>query len=241
MKGTLVKVIAGGIILSSIPQMGVHDPEVKASGSKIQSTESLTGDDFTLITQKVSSSGRKETDLEEVQKNLQKLGYYAVQTMTGNYDSPTKEAIRDFQSDYGLTITGTANEQSRKAIEHAVVKQNLITDTKNYLGVPYVWGGTTPSGFDCSGFVYYMFNKHGVDMPRDTSAGLYTKGEFVSQPELQPGDLVFYSVDSDEVTHVGFYIGKNEWISATSSKGIAIYSLGNSYWSDYYEGAKRIY
>ncbi|SEU10039.1 peptidoglycan endopeptidase LytF/peptidoglycan endopeptidase LytE [Salinibacillus kushneri] len=188
-----------------------------------------------------SSSPQNESNLELVQKGLQKLGYYAVQTMTGSYDNPTKEAIRDFQSDYGLSVTGTADDKTKTAIEHAVLKQDLMKDTKNYLGVPYLWGGTTPSGFDCSGFVYYMFNKHGVDMPRDTAAGLFTKGTSVSQSALQPGDLVFYAVNSNRITHVGFYIGDNQWISATSSKGIAIYSLDNSYWSKYYEGAKRIY
>ncbi|WP_010098702.1 C40 family peptidase [Ornithinibacillus scapharcae] len=183
-----------------------------------------------------------EVGLQEVQASLQKLGYYAVPTITGTYDSPTTTAIKNFQADYGLTVTGKIDSKTTTAIEHAVVKQALIKDTKNYLGVPYLWGGTTPSGFDCSGFVYFMFNKHGVDMSRNTSAGLYKQGQAVSQSDLQPGDLVFYSTSaSGSITHVGFYIGDNQWVSATNSKGIAIYSLDNPYWVKYYVGAKRIY
>ncbi len=121
------------------------------------------------------------------------------------------------------------------------VKQAIVNDSVNYLGVPYLWGGETPRGFDCSGFVYYMFNKHGVDMKRVTSGDYYKMGTTVSKANLEPGDLVFFGVNQPGVvSHVGFYMGNNEYISATSSNGIAIYSLDNPYWSKYYMGAKRV-
>ncbi|RKQ14953.1 LysM peptidoglycan-binding domain-containing protein [Oceanobacillus bengalensis] len=177
-----------------------------------------------------------------VQKNLKTLGYYALPTMTGNYDNITTQAIQNFQKDYGLPINGKADAKTSTAIEHAVVKDGLVKDTANYLGIPYLWGGTTTSGFDCSGFIYYMFNKHGVDMPRNTSAGLYQQGQAVQTSALQPGDLVFFAVNtSGSISHVGFYLGDNQWVSATTSKGIAVYSMDNSYWSKYYVGAKRVY
>jgi peptidoglycan endopeptidase LytF len=121
------------------------------------------------------------------------------------------------------------------------VKLAIVEDSKNYLGIPYVWGGETTSGFDCSGFLYFMFNKHGVDMPRVTSGDYYKMGTSISKAELEPGDLVFFGVNvPGVVSHVGFYMGDNQYISATSSKGIAIYSLDNPYWSKYYMGAKRV-
>ncbi|WP_232329112.1 LysM peptidoglycan-binding domain-containing protein [Metabacillus litoralis] len=182
------------------------------------------------------------TSLQTVQKNLQTLGYYAVPTMTGSYDTATTQAIKTFQGDYGLSVTGKVDQATNTAIEHAIVKKTLIKDTKNYLGVPYQWGGTSPSGFDCSGFVYYMFNQHGIDSSRNTSAGLYKTGTAIAKNQLQPGDLVFFAVNTTgTITHVGFYMGDNQFISATSSKGIAAYTMDNSYWGKYYVGAKRVY
>ncbi|MBM6619177.1 LysM peptidoglycan-binding domain-containing protein [Bacillus suaedaesalsae] len=119
--------------------------------------------------------------------------------------------------------------------------QALLQDSKNYLGVRYVWGGESPSGFDCSGFVYFMFNKHGFDFPRQTSGDYYKMGTAVSKANLQPGDLVFFGVNTPGVvSHVGFYMGDGKYISATSSSGIAIVSMDNVYWSKYYMGAKRV-
>ncbi|GGE57073.1 peptidoglycan endopeptidase LytF [Pullulanibacillus camelliae] len=189
-----------------------------------------------------TTASTASADLQAVQKDLQTLGYYTVTTMTGSYDNPTTEALKNVQKDYGLPVTGTADQATKTVIAHALVKHDLVKDTKNYLGVPYLWGGTTPKGFDCSGFVYYMFNQHGVSMSRNTSAGLYTTGTAVSSAQLQPGDLVFFAVNTPgTISHVGFYIGNNQFVSATSSSGIAIASMDNSYWKKYYVGAKRVY
>lgn len=136
----------------------------------------------------------------------------------------------------------TTGDSTQSQLEHDIVLKELVADTINYTGVPYKWGGESPSGFDCSGFVYFMFNKHGVDMPRTTSSSLFKMGTSISKADLQPGDLVFFDVNnSGGVSHVGFYIGNNNFISATSSKGIWTYSMDNSYWSKYYLGAKRVY
>ncbi|MEN2767410.1 C40 family peptidase [Ornithinibacillus xuwenensis] len=194
------------------------------------------------VNESLEDNTNTNATLQTIQRKLQILGYYAVPTITGSYDNATTAAIKDFQADYGLSITGKTDTATNMAIEHAVVKRELVKDTRNYLGVPYQWGGTSPSGFDCSGFVYYMFTKHGVNMERNTSSGLYTQGKAIATNNLQPGDLVFYSINaSGSITHVGFYIGDNQWISATNSKGIAIYTMDNPYWSKYYVGAKRVY
>ncbi|MEW8987378.1 MAG: LysM peptidoglycan-binding domain-containing protein, partial [Bacillus sp. (in: firmicutes)] len=241
---TISYTVKAGDTLSAIAKL--HNTTVTA----IKSSNGLTSDIIRVgqVLSIPSNSTPTPTPTSEtgtatvIQKQLQSLGYYAVPTMTGNYDSSTIQAIKTFQSDYGLPLTGTGDSATVTALEHAVVKKGLIQDSQNFVGVPYLWGGTTPSGFDCSGFVYYMFNKHGVQMTRSTSSNLYNQGTAITKSKLQPGDLVFYAVNSPGViSHVGFYVGDNKFISATSSKGIQVVSLDNSYWSQYYVGAKRVY
>ncbi|MFD2446722.1 NlpC/P60 family protein [Bacillus sp. CGMCC 1.16607] len=116
-------------------------------------------------------------------------------------------------------------------------QEEIIATAKDLLGVKYQYGGTTPSGFDCSGFLVYVFGKAGIDLPR-RSADQYQIGQAVSKADLEPGDLVFFGKSG--ITHAGMYVGDNKFISATSSRGIKIDSLSDSYWGPKYVGAKRV-
>ncbi|MDI3328086.1 MAG: NlpC/P60 family protein [Alicyclobacillaceae bacterium] len=113
----------------------------------------------------------------------------------------------------------------------------IVSTARKYVGTPYVWGGTTPSGFDCSGFVQYVFAQHGINLPR-TSSEMYEMGTPVSDP--QAGDLVFFSTYEPGVSHVGIYLGNGQFISSTSSSGVQIVSMDNPYWASRYIGARRI-
>ncbi|SFE60321.1 C40 family peptidase [Alteribacillus iranensis] len=115
---------------------------------------------------------------------------------------------------------------------------SIIAEARKHLGTPYRWGGTTPSGFDCSGFVGYAFKKNGENLPR-TAAQQYKVGKSVSRSNLQKGDIVFFSHGSG-IQHNGIYIGGNKFIHAGTSTGVTITSLSNSYWSPRYVGAKRV-
>ncbi|GKU83007.1 hypothetical protein NCCP28_24030 [Niallia sp. NCCP-28] len=180
--------------------LSVIAKKFNTSIDQIKETNNLTSDTIrvgqilTIPKAQASSNGeavKSSTDLESIQRNLQTLGYYTMPAMTGNSAASMTEAIKNFQSDYLLPVTGISNEETRTAISHAIVKKELVKDTINYSGVPYVWGGAAPSGFDCSGFVYYMFNQHGISMSRNTSAGLFNTGTAIEKSQLQPGDLVF--------------------------------------------------
>ena len=116
----------------------------------------------------------------------------------------------------------------------------IVSTAKKYIGVPYLWGGTTPKGFDCSGFVQYVFNENGISVPRTSSSQYYELTRKVSKSNLQPGDLVFFNTSGKGVSHVGIYIGDGKFIHSASSKGIVIAELFGAYWSNLYLGARRV-
>ncbi len=115
----------------------------------------------------------------------------------------------------------------------------IIQTSKKYIGVRYLWGGTTPKGFDCSGYVQYVFNAHGIKIPR-TSREQYNFGTKVSKSNLQPGDLVFFNTSGKGVSHVGLYIGDGKFIHSATSHGVIIADLFGAYWSNLYLGARRV-
>jgi peptidoglycan DL-endopeptidase LytE len=185
--------------------------------------------------------GADNANVATLQKNLKTLGYFSYPHITGYFGPVTKQAVQSFQKDYGLRADGVVGPVTRTAIHHALVKQQMMRDAKQYIGVPYVRGGTTPKGFDCSGFVYFMFSSHGVTtIPRMSSTEYARLGFSIDQKHLKPGDLVFFG-SNGKINHVGFYLGNRRFISATNSKGIWISSLDNPYWAASYIMAKRIY
>ena len=121
----------------------------------------------------------------------------------------------------------------------STLASKIINTAKKYIGVPYLWGGATPKGFDCSGFVQYVFNTHGITLPR-TSREQYTVGYKVSKSNLQPGDLVFFNTSGKGVSHLGIYLGDGQFIHASTSRGIIIADLNNTYWTNRYMGARRV-
>lgn len=133
------------------------------------------------------------------------------------------------------------NSLAQTAMEYN--KENMLINAKKHLGGKYVWGGTHPKGFDCSGYTQYIYKKEGVDIPR-TAYEQSKVGKEVSRFRLKKGDLLFFLTDKSRnipVTHVGMYIGDGKFIHAASKrKGIIITSLDDSRYSLLFVKATRI-
>lgn len=138
--------------------------------------------------------------------------------------------------------TTTSTTVSRPTTTSTVVSSKasaVISTAKSLMGVPYVWGGTTPNGFDCSGFSQYVLSKNGISVPR-TASEQYTVGTSISKSNLRVGDLVFFTTYKAGPSHLGFYMGDGNFIHASSSKGVTISSLNSSYYASRYIGARRV-
>ena len=119
-------------------------------------------------------------------------------------------------------------------------RSKIVAEAKKHLGVPYVWGGSTPSGFDCSGFVQYVLKQCGISVPRTTELQAQV-GQEIRKSELRPGDLVFLqNTYRAGISHVGIYIGNDQMIHASSSKGVTISQLSSSYYLQHYHSARRL-
>lgn len=120
--------------------------------------------------------------------------------------------------------------------------RSLVDRSLNFLGVPYRMGGTSPlTGFDCSGFVGKVFaDALGFGMPR-TAAEMAQMGEQVTLNELKPGDLVFFNTMRRTFSHVGIYLGNNQFVHAPSTGGVVrVEDMRISYWAARYDGARRV-
>jgi cell wall-associated NlpC family hydrolase len=122
--------------------------------------------------------------------------------------------------------------QSRRAAD-------IVRLARTELGTPYVYGGDSPRGFDCSGLVYYVFRHAGIDVPRSANAQLYASHR-VDYRDLQPGDLVFFEITGDAQMHVGIFVGHGEFIHAPETgQSVSYTHLDNPYWRSRFVAAGR--
>ena len=161
------------------------------------------------------------------------------------YIAKTQVAINE-AGEYYVNCSKDSNETKylpfysmQTALE---LRQNLLNVSKQYIGVPYVSGGTSRWGFDCSGYTQYVFNEVGLTINRTVLTQL-EEGIIVAKEDLQCGDFVIFSYTGDNggfASHIGIYIGNDQVIHASSSRGITISDLNSHYYTYHYQCARRV-
>lgn len=190
--------------------------------------------------------------VRELQNQLKDLGYFN-HNVTGYFGPITESSVKEFQKKNsliadGLVTTSTmkkiVEQTSSKLLSTVVLPSetnqefnviNLVADASQLLGTPYLWGGTTSKGMDCSGFIQNVFQKSKIQLPR-TVAQMWNVGQSVSKPKV--GDIVFFETYTQGPSHAGIYIGNNQFIQSGSSTGVTISNLTTNYWSSRYLGSK---
>lgn len=156
------------------------------------------------------------------------------------YSKRIRQFILATVAGLALYFSPIVAEESFAAEKGDITAVELKESAKQYLGVPYRYGGTSENGFDCSGFVLTVYKELGIKLPR-TSSSMYQVGEKVSKDDLQPGDLVFFNTSGSGISHVGIYYGDGKFIHSQTGKGVSITELDDKwYWGDRYVGAKRV-
>ncbi len=214
------------LVLEDVPDM-ISDKELKPKAAESLNAEQTKTEVKTAPT--ASSKSKTTTKIASTSPTQR-----ATSTPAPSRQTAPKTTTK-------ATSTKTASATSTTTTKSTTTSKaaSIIHTAKQYIGVKYVWGGTTPSGFDCSGYMKYVYAKHGITLPR-VSRDQYNVGQPVSYSNLKPADLVFFSLDGDKVTdHVGMYIGGGQFIHASSTKGVTISTM-SSYWKSKYLGARRV-
>jgi cell wall-associated NlpC family hydrolase len=138
------------------------------------------------------------------------------------------------------TPTPPATARDRTDLPPVTDAQSLIDAALKLRGIPYRNGGSDPSGFDCSGFIQWIFAKSGVRLPREV-AGQFRIGRDIDLRHAEPGDLIFFTTTARGASHVGLIIGGDQFVHAPSARGVVrVESYRLSYWADRFVGVRRI-
>lgn len=210
--------------------------------------------------------GTNNADIEALQRALYYLGFYD-DKFDGIFGPITETALLTAQRAYNLKETPAVSfelvdsikqEIETKSEETPTIDQQILSEqeetvemntdnsqiehviqaAKEQTGVRYQWGGTSPDGFDCSGFIQYAFQQHGISIPRTVSE-IWNQTTHIDQPSI--GDLVFFETYKKGPSHIGIYLGNDQFIHAGESSGVTTSTLSQDYWQTRYLGSRRVY
>lgn len=198
-----------------------------------------------LLVSSLTVSATSQTATAPIARSFMKPVIVATSTMTSETYTETVRkqmqwiVIVEVKEEIDVTVIDTA--QVAEAPKQQVSRSDsssLIDNALSLVGVPYAFGGTSRRGFDCSGYVQYVFKGSGISLPR-TSSSQFNVGSSISRDQIQVGDLVFFTTYSSGASHVGISIGEGKFIHASNS-GVRISSLSESYYAGRYYGARRV-
>ena len=190
--------------------------------------------------------GDKGAEISLLQTKLKERGYYSG-AIDGFFSYKFKLAVKEFQRRQHLPDDGIVDQETYREItgrernsrSFSYQTKGIVETAQRYIGTPYVFGGTSPKGFDCSGFTQYVFKQQGRQLPRMADQQ-FLVGKMISRNSLQKGDLVFFSTYEKGASHEGIYMGEGRFIHASSSKGVMNSHLDEPYWKTHYLGARRV-
>ena len=222
----------------------------------------------TAVASPTLSKNSRGNDVLILQKKLYLIGY-EITELDGVFGNETEKAVTAFQKDQKISATGVVTNVTWRALKKAKEKKGrvlpevkiipvvdnpapsgsisltkaqgaaIVATAKTFIGVPYVFGGITPAGFDCSGLLQFVFKLNGHTIPR-LADEQYNLGRKADIKKLSPGDLVFFSTYTDGVSHSGIYVGDGKFLHASSSRGVTISNLSDDYWKARFVGAKKL-
>lgn len=198
------------------------EPVTNSSTYTVRSGDSLSkiASKHNMTTSSLKSLNKLQSDMIYVGQKLKVSGKASTVTTSPTTTSPQ-------------TVT-----KPTTPVSNPVTSTNLIVNAKKFLGVPYSWGGSNPNGFDCSGFIYYVFNQSGKSLSRTNAAGYYNMSTPTTAPKV--GDIVYFkNTYAKGITHLGIYMGNGMFIHAGGDR-VQISSVNDSYWGSHFAGYGRL-